>query len=628
MHLAGLGRHLLFLMSVVSVLFGLVYYYIFLTINKEEAFRSDELKHQLTLIVEGIRGQVPASLDEVLEERHLSKAPFEEQMRFLDSYLSEIAFEIIRIPIATKAGFYLRDKDRVVGVATSAIPLQWPSGVGNSKAHDDEVDTEVRMLVREQAIQALDRGVLQFATRDFKDHTDWVFVEPLSQNRKDPVVIWVSKSIPRANLPMRGSKRILLGIVLGAVAMGFGGLVVVISDLRRRLRWIRVGLDRLGYDLSYRLPEMSGEFGEITTAVNSMSMTLSYLRSTTELILEQIDDGVVILDEKGMVQLCNPAAERLIQRKSADVLKQHYRWVFEPQGMVGPIIDQAFQNGFARQNRIEYPSSPNKPIPLSVSAQQIVGKDGVPKGLVLLLRDLRQLEDLERRLHQADKLVALGRLVAGVAHEIRNPIGIIKSRVQLWQRKLPNVTLTPEAMAMVVQQVDRLNEIVTKLLYFSQSKSRINAFKRLHVHRVLQQVLEMVSAQAEEQRVYIQKEFSAEVPEIEMDALGMEQVFLNICFNALQAMPEGGLLLVATTYDPGAALVQIHFRDSGPGIPEDVGLHVFDPFFTTKAEGIGLGLSIAYEITASHGGHIGFQSPPEGGAIFTVTLPTVTVRVV
>src|SRR5262249_3159294 len=243
------------------------------------------------------------------------------------------------------------------------------------------------------------------------------------------------------------------------------------------------------------------------------------------------------------------------------------------------------------------------------------------------LRDLRQIEDLEQRLHQADKLVALGRLVAGVAHEIRNPIGIIKSRIQLWQRKQPNVTPTPEAMAMVVQQVDRLNEIVTKLLYFSQTKSRINAMKRSSVHRVLQQVLELIGAQAEEQGVYIHREFADEAPEVEMDVLAIEQVFLNICFNALQAMPDGGLLVVSTGYDSAEGHVRIDFRDTGPGIPEEVGLHVFDPFFTTKAEGIGLGLSIAYEIMASHQGQIRFSSPSEGGAVFTVLLPTVTTRV-
>src|SRR5262249_18255805 len=100
LRLTGLGKQLLLLMSVVSILFGLIYFYIFLTINKEEAFRSDELKQQLALIVEGIHGQLPPSLTQVLEEHHLTEAAPDEQLRFLDSHLSGIASGIIRIPIA------------------------------------------------------------------------------------------------------------------------------------------------------------------------------------------------------------------------------------------------------------------------------------------------------------------------------------------------------------------------------------------------------------------------------------------------------------------------------------------------------------------------------------------------
>src|SRR5262249_14779936 len=151
---------------------------------------------------------------------------------------------------------------------------------------DDVPDPEERTLVHEQIARALRLGQPQFVTQDLKDHIDWVFVAPWNAHQTDAIAIWVIKSIPRANAPLRGSKKILLAIVLGAVVLGFGGLMVVIGDLRRRLRQIRLGLDRLGYDLSYRLPDMSGEFGEITGSVNAMSMTLSRLKSTTELILE------------------------------------------------------------------------------------------------------------------------------------------------------------------------------------------------------------------------------------------------------------------------------------------------------------------------------------------------------
>src|SRR5262249_46727854 len=143
------------------------------TINKEEAFRSDELKQQLALIVEGIREQLPPSLTQVLQEQHLTEAAPDEQLRFLDSYLSGIASGIIKIPIAISAGFYWRDKDRFLGLASSAIPLQWPSGIAGSAPPDDVPDPEERTLVHEQIARALRLGQPQFVTQDLKDHIDW-----------------------------------------------------------------------------------------------------------------------------------------------------------------------------------------------------------------------------------------------------------------------------------------------------------------------------------------------------------------------------------------------------------------------------------------------------------------------
>src|SRR6266849_6189120 len=134
LRLAGLGKQLLLLMLALSILFGLIYFYIFFTINKEEAFRSGEIRSQLEMIVEGIRGELPPSLTQVLNERHLAETAPEDQMRFLDDYLSQTSDEIIKILIGVKAGFYFQDKDHFIGATTSAIPLRsLPGTVHNTE---------------------------------------------------------------------------------------------------------------------------------------------------------------------------------------------------------------------------------------------------------------------------------------------------------------------------------------------------------------------------------------------------------------------------------------------------------------------------------------------------------------
>lgn len=235
------------------------------------------------------------------------------------------------------------------------------------------------------------------------------------------------------------------------------------------------------------------------------------------------------------------------------------------------------------------------------------------------LRRQRQREDrLREELRRSEHLASLGKLLAGVAHEVRNPLAGIRSTVQLWER-LPETARNPETMAAVIRAVDRLNEIVSRLLHFS----RADAAQRhpVAVNGLLTETLKLIEVQAAEQGVRLQADLQENLPGVSGSAGGLRQVFLNLASNALQAMPEGGVLRCDSRAAPDGKKVFIRFSDTGPGISAEERGHLFEPFFTTRPDGTGLGLALCREIVAQHGGEIRLENGEGSGAVFRVALP-------
>lgn len=234
------------------------------------------------------------------------------------------------------------------------------------------------------------------------------------------------------------------------------------------------------------------------------------------------------------------------------------------------------------------------------------------------LRRQREQEDrLREELRRSEHLAVLGKLLAGVAHEVRNPLAGIRSTVQLWER-LPETARNPDSLHAVVRAVDRLNEIVTRLLYFS----RVDNAERqaVPVNSVLTETLDLLEAQAASQSVTVERDLDPNSPSVIGSASALRQVFLNLATNALQAMQRGGRLHCRTRLGPQKHTVEVRFADTGPGISPEDQKHLFEPFFTTRPDGTGLGLALCREIVLQHGGRIEFENG--NGATFQVVLPT------
>jgi len=237
-----------------------------------------------------------------------------------------------------------------------------------------------------------------------------------------------------------------------------------------------------------------------------------------------------------------------------------------------------------------------------------------------------QLEQAQAHARRSERLAALGQLSAGLAHEIRNPLGIIKGSAEMLSRKLSSTDpLTGELAGYISGEVNRLNGLVARFLDFARPL-RLER-RPVDVAPIIERALKSAREQYPAAPVRIECDFPPGGMKLPLDEAMAEQVFLNLTVNAIEAMGEsGGTLAVAAhpVESDGKSFAEIVFRDTGPGVSESMREQIFNPFVTTKRTGIGLGLSIVSKIVDEHGGTIHLETPHEGGACFRLRFPTGT----
>jgi len=381
------------------------------------------------------------------------------------------------------------------------------------------------------------------------------------------------------------------------------------------------------------------EVGELTDAFNAMALevnlrrqrllkTLKALRrSRTEIlrernfketIFENVETGILTLDSVDRITSVNSPACQILghTRNSAavplplsEVLEKWPEVLREVRGALsrkGERIWSRYINvergGKARTFRVAL-------LPLSF------GEEG---GIILTVEDLTERVNMRHRMARMERLASLGRLSAGIAHEIRNPLtGIILLLDDLHDRMLSqpaDQTLIRRAL----EEIERLEGLVGELLNFaSQPKTDL---KPGDVGEVLRDTLFLVKKQCEKNKVVLKTEIDAVLPPFPLDPGKLKQAFLNLLTNALEAMPEGGILTVAARGEAGG--IRISVLDTGEGIPADRLPLIFEPFYTSKGEGTGLGLSITHNIVSDHGGRIEVESRLGEGSAFTLWFPS------
>jgi two-component system sensor histidine kinase HydH len=348
----------------------------------------------------------------------------------------------------------------------------------------------------------------------------------------------------------------------------------------------------------------------------SARASLSRVKALSDSLVEHMPVGIVAVDSDERVMVFNDTAEKLLERTSTEVIGKPSTEILPPacQAMLKelesgrPIVEKEF----------ECMVSEGRTVPLEVIAAVLRDDEGKLIGRIALLRDLSELQHLRKEVERSQRLAAVGSLAAGVAHEIRNPLSSLKGFATYFRQRYGEVPDDVKVADIMIQEVDRLNRVITELLEFSRPMEMKR--KAADLANLVRHVLRTVEGQAREKEITVKTALPPGFPEAFIDPDRMTQVFLNLFLNALAAMEKGGVLSVSVTRHDGGSL-RVTVTDSGAGIrKEDLG-RVFDPYYTTKPSGTGLGLAIVHRIVEAHGGEIRLESEPGKGTTFTILLP-------
>jgi two-component system nitrogen regulation sensor histidine kinase GlnL len=362
-------------------------------------------------------------------------------------------------------------------------------------------------------------------------------------------------------------------------------------------------------------------------------LSSSKKRSPSEIswdqIINNLEEGVVNVDQDGKVVFLNEAAEVLSGISSGQALQQPLQEIFKREPWLIDLVKKTCPPRHeSARGEGDLTSRWGRKAPVSVTASPLQDRHGHFVGSILLIRDIKHRREFEEDLKRADRLAMMGTLAAGLAHEIRNPLGGIKGAAQLLRRSIDTQSSLREYTDIMVREVDRLNQLIEQLLDLSRPPQLTLA--PVNIHEILEDVLLLEGQAIAGKKISVKKKFDPSLPPIRGDRAQLTQVFLNLVKNAFQAMQGTGTLTITTRLETdfhirgqGTArnrFIWVDVADEGTGINEEDLPHIFSPYFTTKNGGTGLGLAICYRIIKEHGGLIRVDSLKGIGTNFKVSL--------
>ena len=338
-------------------------------------------------------------------------------------------------------------------------------------------------------------------------------------------------------------------------------------------------------------------------------------------ILEGLCEGIVAFGEDGRAVMANAYLVALIGRAGQTLIGESAETLFAERSEILRILQDGFEKkALAFHTDLVHHNADGGLQHLRVSTSFLDAD--MQLGLVLVVRDVSELKKTEWEIFQVEKMTALGRLAASVAHEVRNPLGAVDIQLQLLEEDLGDLESglgkrLLRRLNIAQTEMKRIDRIVHNFLRFSRTPKL--HLRQLSLNDVARHVFELVSPEARERKVRVQLELTEDLPVINGDEDQLGQAVLNMTVNAFQSMVSGGELIARTQVE--SSYVCLTLSDTGCGIPEEEVDRIFEFYYTTKDEGTGLGLSIAQRIVYQHGGHIDVESRPGGGTTFRIYLP-------
>ncbi len=359
----------------------------------------------------------------------------------------------------------------------------------------------------------------------------------------------------------------------------------------------------------------------VSTSYRSTQTALANMRSYTNNVIESMATGLVSVDPDSRVVHVNSHARELFGLGDRDIRGIPIEDVvrFEDGDERSEI--EAVLSGGARPVETEIGiETDDGRVPVDVRASILRDEVGERSGAVLLFQDLREIEALKEEVERERHLAALGRLAAGVAHEVRNPLSSLKGFAQFLKSKFSPGSKEERYSDIMIEEVERLDRVVQELLDFA--KPVIAERKASDVNSIVDDALSLVAEDAAFRKVEIVSDLAAELPDVMVDGRQLRQVLLNVLLNGIEAMRDGGRLTVRTRLRASESPpVAIEVSDTGVGMSDDEMDKLFEPFYTTKPEGTGLGLTIVSRLIEQNRGRLSVQSTRGDGTTFTISLP-------
>lgn len=347
-----------------------------------------------------------------------------------------------------------------------------------------------------------------------------------------------------------------------------------------------------------------------------------------ENLLASMEEGIIVLDPDYSIITFNQGSEGILGVSESQALGNPISSIIR-ESEVAELTQKTYETGKSfSDNDLTIRRRDGSSVPISLTTSPLLDEEGKALGIVIVLKDMSRIKALEDDLRRSDRLGILGTLAAGLAHEIKNPLGGIKGSAQLLQEELKDEKRLTEFTGIIIREAERVNRLIEELLDFANPKSV--SLKPMNIHKTLDDILLLMSETIKSKGIKVYKEVDPSLPLIKGDKERLYQVFLNIIKNSVEAFDKVGWLMVSTRMameyqmvggEEKKGNIVVEVSDNAKGMGQDTLERLFTPFFSTKEKGTGLGLAISHRIIKEHRGNIKVRSKTGEGTTVSVTLP-------
>lgn len=529
--------------------------------------------------------------------------PKEEQMRQLNEYLSPKIEPLLKSVPNIAAGYYHKELDVIIVYAPQ---LSFGNNVG-LKIPIEHKGREVMALRKNMVhVGKQVRGNIMNA------------MVPIIRDDNVQGYIWANESFDDI-----GKQTTVFDekvIIISAICMFVCILIALILSrkLNADIAVIKNGLNGLPFDLNKKIHPIKGELNQIVNGINGLAEKLQKAKTMNELILENILDGVITVDNNAAITMLNPAAENMTGYKLEQVLGKPYAILLDDYDFESPLLDTLFNGVDHVGVEVDFPVA-KRIITISSSTSHLKDHLGQIIGAVVIFKDITEKKEVEKLIQQTERLVAIGEMMAGIAHEIRNPLAAIRGFVQYLQNDLPK-TEQHEYIDIILKEVDSINKVIQQLLDFSAPSKNYYVSTRIDV--LIEDVLVLINSSNRVNHINFAMTFDFLLSPLYLDRELIKQALLNLLLNAIQSIEEKGIIEISTSLSLNKKYQLIRIKDNGCGIKPEELEKIFTPFFTTKRSGTGLGLPMVQKIISSHKGKISIKNNKNSkGVTVEIALP-------